>query len=465
MNKPNVLFLFSDQHNARCLSCAGHPNVLTPNLDRLAREGTLFTNCYAQNPICTPSRISFLSGLYPSTHGYYGLYGRQPIEPLTNMFSYFRECGYRTGALGKLHTPRYWIERDCQFIYDEFIEFPKYLEGAGLYDRNDNRAFLGDRNGESSLLPLEHSCEMALAKQAIRFFKNEGEPADRGKESDPWFGWITFSRPHQPYTPSEPFASAYPPESLILPPISTLEKASVKNLREQYPESRLRKYISAYLGAVSQVDYAIGVVIKELERIGQVDNTIIVYSADHGDYAGEHGLIEKKGGISYRAITRSPLIIRVPRHLSPGTHYDEIIESIDLFPTLCDLTGLEIPNTVQGKSFSGIISGQEKWERKNALTENPYRKALSTKHWRYIANLEGEEDELYDLQKDPWELSNRIQDPDLQDLARDLLRTLLHRVVQARKPINTINGFWHQHAYDRDQRIDLNSCGPQNPYW
>ena len=117
-NKPNVLFLFADQFNARCLSAAGHPDVKTPNLDRLANGGTRFENAYVQNPICTPSRMSFLSGLYASTHGYYGLYGREPDQQLTSMFSYFKEHGYRTGALGKLHTPRYWIERDCQFVYD-----------------------------------------------------------------------------------------------------------------------------------------------------------------------------------------------------------------------------------------------------------------------------------------------------------------------------------------------------------
>ena len=146
-DKPNILFLFSDQHNAGCLSCAGHNDVKTPNLDKLAATGTRFENAYCQNPVCTPSRMSFLSSIYPSTHGYYGLYGPEPVQPMLSMFKYFKETGYRTGALGKLHTPRYWIERDCQFVYDEFIEHPKYLEGVGLYEQNDNRAFNGNQNG------------------------------------------------------------------------------------------------------------------------------------------------------------------------------------------------------------------------------------------------------------------------------------------------------------------------------
>ena len=215
--KPNVLFLFSDQHNARCLSSAGHPDVRTPNLDGLARDGIRFENAYANNPICTPSRLSYLTSLYPSTHGYYGLYGREPDSSMTTVFGHFRAHGYRTGALGKLHTPRYLIERDCQFVYDEFIEYPKYLEGEGLYDRHDNRPFAGRRDGECSFLPYEHSCEAALASQAIRFMRNEGEPKDRGEESAPWFAWVSFSRPHQPYTPSREYYDAYDPASVELP--------------------------------------------------------------------------------------------------------------------------------------------------------------------------------------------------------------------------------------------------------
>jgi arylsulfatase len=468
MKRPNVLFLFSDQHNARCLSSAGHPQVRTPNMDRLASEGMRFEHAYANNPICTPSRICFLSGLYPSTHGYYGLYGPQPAAPVTSIFAYFREHGYRTGALGKLHTPRYWIEPDCQFVYDEFIEHPKYLEGAGLYERNDNRGFTGNRDGQTSELPLEHSCEAALAKQTIRFLRNEGEPRDRGSTSSPWFAWVSFSRPHQPYTPSDPFASMYPADSIDLPLTSLSEKSDVLAKRADMSEGKLRQLVSAYYGLVSQVDYGIGLILKELEWLGELENTVIIYSADHGDYAGEHGLIEKKGGISYRAVTRIPLIVRLPSHCAApkGFVSRELVESVDVFPTLCELTGLVIPNTVQGQSFAGMVYGKEQTFRESTLTENTYRKALSTKSWRYVANLYTQQkDELYCLDDDPWELRNRIDDPACSDVAKELLRMLFDRTVRARKPVNSINGGWHGHVYDRDGRIDLTNSGELNPYW
>lgn len=465
MRKPNILFLFSDQHNSGIMSCAGHPTVRTPNLDQLAEEGIRFEHAYTNNPICTPSRVSFLSGTYPSTHGFYGLYGPQPSMPLTSMFAYFKEYGYRTGALGKLHTPRYWIEKDCQFIYDEFIEYPKYLEGAGLYDLNDNRSFTGHRDGSASMIPLQHSCEMALAKQTIRFLRNEGEPKDRGNKDAPWFAWVSFSRPHQPYTPSEPFASMYHPNALELPPISENEKESVKAQRKSIDENELRHILSAYFGLVSQVDHAIGVIIDELQRLGELDNTIILYTSDHGDYAGEHGLYEKKGGISYRAITRIPLIVRLPDHQCSVNVSEALVESVDVFPTLCELSGLSIPNSVQGISFAEIINGAVSTIRKNTYTENIWRKALATQDWRYIANYGDEVDELYNLKDDPWELHNLIDDPEYIDVSNKMLRDLFERTVQAKKPITSFNGGWHDHKLDRDGRLNFNEVGDLNEYW
>ena len=150
------------------------------------------------------------------------------------------------------------------------------------------------------------------------------------------------------------------------------------------------------------MDSAIGVILKELEDRGELENTIIVYSADHGDYAGEHGLYEKKGGISYRAVTRVPMLMRLPGGEYEGSVRDELMETVDVFPTMCDLAGMDIPATVQGSSFLNLIRGKSAAVRDSALTENPYRKALAVKEWRFVANLGGEqEDELYNIGEDP----------------------------------------------------------------
>jgi len=469
--KPNILFLFSDQFNARCLSCAGHPDVKTSNLDRMASEGVRFENAYAQSALCTPSRISYLSSLYPSTHGYYGLYGREPTQSLTSMFRYFKEQGYRTGALGKLHTPRYWVERDCQFVYDEFIEHPKYLEAVGLYDKNDNRQFVPGRDGKASLLPLEHSCEVVLAKQARRFFRNEGEPNDRGDDNAPWMAWVSFARPHSPITPSDPYASMYAPESITLPEnaIPAMrgdQPHRIRKLPGNAPlpdEKRLRKVLSAYLGLVSQVDYGIGLVLKELEQRGELDNTIIVFANDHGDYAGEFGLWSKIGGISTRAITRVVMMVRFPETVRVAQVCDEIVETVDLFPTLCELAGLEIPDHVQGRSLVPLLAEEPQPIRESALTENARRKALATKRWRFVANIGDQEDELYDQVDDPWELHNCVGKPEYAEIVHQMERKLLERLAYAQRPVTAVTHTW-RHEYDRDGRVKPHLLDRKDPY-
>lgn len=460
-DQPNVLFLFSDQFNARFLSCADHPDAKTPHLDSLAERGMRFENAYTQSPICTPSRMCFLTGLYASTHGYHGLYGREPECRFTSMFKYFREAGYRTGALGKLHTPRYWIERDCQFIYDEFIEYPKYLEGAGLYDDNDNRRFTGWKDGQHSSIPLEHSCEVVTAKQTIRFINNEGEPSDRGDRTAPWFAWASFSRPHSPLTPSEPYASMYPVGSFKLPPSARPEAIAmqphrireVPHTNEAPNPGEVETMVSTYLGLISQVDHGIGMILNELEQQNLLDTTIIIFSADHGDYGGEHGLWSKIGGISSRAITRIPFLLSFPKKIPTNEVSDEIVESIDLFPTLCELADIPLPDHLQGKSMVPIMREEPKPIRDSALTENAYSKAIATKNWRYIANAGGKPDELYHQIEDPWEMNNLIENPQYSRVAHDLLRKLLARVAYARKPVTMFeDGKW-EHTYDRDGRV------------
>jgi len=255
----------------------------------------------------------------------------------------------------------------------------------------------------------------------------------------------------------------YDPQQIALPPRTDTEKADIRERRAALGEQALRQQLAQYLGLVSQIDESIGLILAGIEKRGELDNTIVVYSSDHGDYAGEHGLIEKRGGISYRAITRVPLIVSTPesRAAGEGQTSERLVEAVDLFPTLCDLAGVATPNTVQGQSFAG-----EAPERSSALTENAYRKSIATNRWRYVANLAGDEsDELYDLENDPWEHVNLAEDPEYLGTVAKLQRELLDRLARARRPVTTNNGGWHNHKYDADGRIDLTASGPTTPYW
>ena len=458
MSRPNVLVLYSDQFNARCLSAAGHPDVRTPSIDDLCSQGVRFTNAFAQNPVCTPSRVSFLTGLYPSTHGYYGLYGREPEPRYSTIFTHFAAHGYRCGAIGKLHTPRYWIERQCQFVYDEFVEFPKYLEGAGLYDQNDNRKFTGQRDGSASALPLERSCEAALVSQFKRFVANQGEPNDRGDGSAPWLAWASFARPHSPITPSEPFASMYDPREIELPP--SADPATWKGLadwsrevpgfRGEPDEPTLRNVVAKYLGLVSQVDWGVGQIVSHLAEQGALDNTIVVFTADHGDWAGEMGIWSKTAGIRNSAVCRVPLVVRVPDGGARGGVVPDMVETIDVLPTLCDLAGIEGKVPAQGVSFAPRIGGAGGPRREDALTENAVRKALTTPKWRYLSNAPGQKDELFDREANPWETHNLIDDPELAPVVSALRASLLRRLAAARLPVVGYDASEWRHDYDQD---------------
>jgi arylsulfatase len=226
----------------------------------------------------------------------------------------------------------------------------------------------------------------------------------------------------------------------------------------------LRRELSSYLGLVNQVDHSIGTILEALEERHLLDDTIVVYASDHGDFAGEHGLMEKRDGISYRAITRVPLIVRYPRGVVQDKVSDALAESVDVFPTLCALAGLPIPAMAQGCDLSGVLTSNDpdpvNAVKSYAITENCHRKALSDGRYRFVANLEGERDELYDLAEDPWELNNVIDDASCAPVAATMQRALLTQLVKVRRPITGFSGSWNEDfRADEDGRLDVRSLG------
>jgi len=314
-----------------------------------------------------------------------------------------------------------------------------------------------------SKLPYEHSLEATLAQEAIRFI-GPAPDMKKPRAGKPWLAWVSFHRPHQPYTPSEPFASRITPDSVKLPPVSNDETPKIVERREKLGNETLRRELSSYLNLICQVDHAIGSVIEALEERGLLDDTIVVYACDHGEFAGEHGLMEKRDGISYRAITRVPLIVRYPKGVVRGKVSEALVESVDLFPTLCSLAGLPTPSTTQGHDLSGLLGCEEADPvnalRSHALTENCYRKALTDGRHRLVANLEDERDELYDLKEDPWELRNLIDEASYSSVAADMQRQLVRHLVRARRPITGFSGSWSEDfGGDEDGRLDVGALG------
>jgi choline-sulfatase/uncharacterized sulfatase len=469
MGQPNILFILADQHNAKVLGHKGHPNVKTPHLDRMAQEGVSFDRAIVQNPICTPSRICYTSGQYAHNHGYYGLSGPNP-NGLPTVFGHFRRHGYTTAAMGKIHCPENWIEDDCDIFHETVAdcsiggqspEYAAFLKERGKLELEDHGAMNGpdgakhEQSMDSNPSPLtfEESQEGWVADKAIEIMKQA--QAD-GK---PFFIETSLPRPHQCTAPSVPFWQWYDGEALQLPPNADYDmEGKAPNLRRSaagwrnddwavfepktFSAARLRK-LQGYLGAVSQVDAATGRMLDAIRELGIEENTIVVYTSDHGDYACEHGIMEKAPGISSDAITRVPLIWWAPGRFEGGTVVKQIVESVDFSTTVCALAGLPPMLTSDGKDITPYLNGDESEELHSiGVTEFAWSKSVRKGKYRYIhypRQFFREEHpngfcELYDVETDPWEMTNLALDPAYARTISELRTELLDWIISTTRP-------------------------------
>lgn len=465
--RPNVLFILSDQHNAKCLGHQGHPNAITPHLDRLAAEGVRFDHAVTQSPICTPSRVCFISGQYCHNHGYYGLGGPNP-GGLPTIFGHFRRAGYRTTAIGKIHCPEYWVEDDC----DEFHEtttacsvggrskaYTKYLRERKAEQLEDHEllpefgpAGKQSLDGRPSLTSFDDSAEGWSVQQASRFI------SQCAGEGVPFFAHVSMSRPHQCFTPAQQFWDLYDDTSIVLPPTvdrdmtgqSPLLIAMARRYREKpwavfepktFDAARLRRQ-RGYLGNVSHVDHAVGLLLESLRASGVDRDTIVVYGTDHGDYACEHGLMEKAPGISHDAVTRVPFIWRWPEQFRAGHVATEVVENIDMVPTLCTLAGIAPMETADGQDLSHLLRGGRGEVRGMGVTEFAWSRSIRMGQYRFVhypREMFADEypqgfGELYDVDADPWEMKNLFFESSHADVVRRLRDELLEWLVTTTRP-------------------------------
>lgn len=456
MKKTNILFILADQHNAKVLGHKGHPDVKTPNLDRLAAEGVRCDNAIAQNPICTPSRVSFLSGQYCHNHGIYWLSGPTP-HGLPTVLGQFRAAGYRTAALGKIHCPDNWIEADSDVFHDtcgcsiggQSAEYSAYLAKRGLTNLEDHISLteFGDR-GRQSVEGRPSSISYADSQEAWSVRKATEFMQDCSEDNKPFFAFVSLPKPHQCYTPAQPFWDLYDESKLTLPANADsdgngkaphLRATAAEWRRGDWPlfepktfeAGRLRK-LHGYLGSISHVDHAVGELLDWLDSRNLSEDTIVVYSSDHGDYACEHGIMEKAPGICSDAITRIPMIWRWPGRFKTGHMAQEIVESVDLANTLCSLAGLDRMETVDGKDLTPLLEGDAHPIREIGVTECPWSKSVRKGKYRmvyYPREMFSDEypegfGELYDLETDPWEMNNLFFDSDYAEVVATLHRDL-----------------------------------------
>jgi choline-sulfatase/uncharacterized sulfatase len=459
MSKPNILFILSDQHSHRVLGHAGHPDVQTPHLDKLAGEGARCRNAITQNPICTPSRMCWISGQYAHNHGYYGLSGGKP-EGLPTLFGHFRSHRYRTVAMGKIHCPEYWVEDDCDVFHEtcgcsiggRSSAYHQFLVEQGAEHDEDHGRMPEFPNhkgqpldGRPSRVSYEVSQEGWLARESVAEMRRSQEAGQ------PFCMHVSLPKPHQVYAPAQEFWDLYDEDSLTLPPNADIDleaAGKAPHLRRMaawsregahalfepktFEAQRLRK-IRAYLGQVSHVDHAIGEIMTGLDDLGLRDDTIVIYSTDHGEYVYEFGISEKAPGICADSVCRIPMLVRYPKRIPAGIEVDDLVETVDLVNTLCAFAGVPELSTADGYDVSGLLCGDGPKVRDVAVTEFAWSKSITNGRYRLVHYAEQHWvcqqqlgfGELYDLEEDPWEMRNRYDDPELAQVRAQLQGQLL----------------------------------------
>jgi arylsulfatase A-like enzyme len=452
-SRPNVLFLFSDQHNATISGFGGNPDVKTPALDRLAASGMRFDRAYCPDGVCCPSRSSMMSGQYPRTHG--ELLNEKNDVPtmheLTSLQSLFKRAGYYTFNVGKRHLlPPIDVDWDFSAghldteIHDT-LPYWTWIKSVGLLDKLQydwscewNKRFGGDGHygqlcSRASALPPEATMEAFTEWQTTKFLKSPQA------KKQPFFAWSTFYRPHQPYTPQQKFIdqidfkSLHMPATLHqnpdeLPPALAKWRRNTKlpwNLGTAAEHEELyRQYIGYYYALMQEIDSHIHNILECLEQEGLAENTIVIYASDHGDFVGNHGLVEKGvfGHNFFEEILRVPLIFRWPGRIPAGTVRPELVELMDIYPTLAELCNLTVPTNLPpvGQSLAGTLQKQIPTSRPYVISENWSQATVITPDFKYgqwLDSLHPDTDYrswnnmLTQRSTDPSEIKNLIADP------------------------------------------------------
>lgn len=481
-NKPNILFITTDEHRFDCLGCYGNPAIRTPHIDSLAAQGVRFERGYVQNPMCMPSRMAIMTGRYCSENGCnINCTGIPPFEQEHTFIQVLRDHGYDTAAVGKMHMMPKW--GPFGFAYLDLVEgkadannqYIDYLKNLGL-DGQQHQA-----KGEA--LPFGTHTNALLAEQTIDAFVGrravqwlENRVADES-DTQPFFLWVSFSNPHFPFDPPEPYDTLYDPAEVPLPVWRDGEmetKPTQRQLQKErgydrVSEDLLRKIVANYYGNITLVDDQVGEILAVLESKGLLDETVIAFTSDHGDHLGDHKLLHKSGVTFYDISVRVPYLVRYPRLFPRGVVCENLVETIDLPATFLDIAGIPQPASMQGRSLVGLAEGTLTDWREDAFSEidlriNPrmhgpndpgsrdYVAMVCTREWKYVHFPNLGIGELYDLIHDPYELENLFYDPAYADRVADMRLRLLNRFMLNQKPIiGEATPTFREH-YDADHR-------------
>lgn len=454
-DRPNILWICTDQQRYDTIGALGNPWIRTPNIDRLCREGVAFSHTYCQSAICSPSRASFLTGLYPSATGVNrnGL-PEMPRLPRVRLITHrLAERGYACGLVGKLHLASAW--RGQEQRTDDGYAFWQYSHSPyqGSVETNCYLAWLQSRGVDPrdvfvqapdgrylSYLPdVDPKLHQTTwcADQAIDYVKS--------RSASPWLLSVNFFDPHPPFDAPDSCASRCQQRGLPPPLFEPSDLLQQERLVGAYfqgkpcePGAREQQQKASYYGMIELVDEQVGRILDALEATGQRERTIVIFMSDHGEMLGDHGLTQK-GCRFYEGLVRVPLIISWPGHFQRGVVSDALVELTDLAPTLAEVAGVDLEWT-HGRSLIPLLTGKASSAEHRQFVRAEYFDALNmhapeapelhhpcwatmyrdARHKLVVYHNLGE-GELYDLSRDPGEFRNLWHDPASAELRNELI--------------------------------------------
>ena len=463
--RPNIVIILPDTLRADCISLGGSVNseLETPNIDQLAKEGVAFVNCFSVNPVCAPSRCCTFTGQYVHSNGHRGLYQLlQPHEE--NLFKILKDNGYSV----------FWAGRNDLFDKESIIKsithrikFKIPIPKSNPFPKGHHlrKSFYYGKSNKEQAKDFDH----VLVNETLKFLDSEFE--------NPFCLFVSLASPHPPYYVEDPYFSLYDRAKIHNPIPTKLEDKPqfMRLMQERYGLKNLtlnefKEIRATYYGMITRVDYHIGEILKKLKEIGEYEQSAIFITSDHGDYTGDYGLTEKWPNAFQDCLIKVPLIIKAPGIDKKDKLFTQLVQTIDLFPTILDIAQIELsfPYTHYGKNLMPIIKGNQTkfrdavfaeggysfnepqcfeliikdpdqpwlgiyYDKTNIPQEYPETVARSvmirTEFWKLIHRDAGKE-ELYDLINDPQEIINLFENVSYREIKFDLEEKLLRWYLQ-----------------------------------
>lgn len=396
VQKPNVVYILTDQWRASAFGYAGDPNVKTPNIDRFAKQAVNFANAVSVCPVCTPHRASLLTGKYPTSTGMFlnDLY--LPAEELC-MAEIFKDAGYQTAYLGKWHLDGHGRYNNVEPERRQGFDYWKALECSHNYNK---MAYY--ENTSSEMKYWDDYSPFAISKEAQSYLTEHADGAD------PFLLFVSIAGPHFPHNSApQEYKDLYPESEIQLAP----------NVPDELQE-KVKAELQGYYAHCSAIDYAVGELIKKMEELGLMENTVLVFTSDHGEMMGSHGARPKSKQLAWDESTRVPFLIQNPTtQNNVGAVINAPLTTPDILPSLLGLANIKMPNTIEGEDLSQLILSPNSDADRVALFMNvcpfgnehkfsEYR-GIRTKQYTYVSSPD-EGTMLFDNLKDPYQMDNMI---------------------------------------------------------